>query len=898
MKILKNNNWTYIVFKDVFANLETALKLLISMLNGPHVVYLNIQIKENENCFKTVNHQIILDQHSNVEKYLDVFEAELIAKEEGGSGTIDYTETVAFKFRPINVQPSSKKPKWATKEDVKNSQIKKKILNADIYPESCKEQDLGHLIYERDNIKGFKYSNTVSIEKLPISSNKFKYTVFKRNIPVFTYIDTINANGTWIRTFNKLSKYYDDKNNLIKIETSFDVKYIQPLNPATKLNENILTLDIETRRLNDGNMEPIALAVCYGEENVDTFYLTEYASIDQMIITCFQFIMNNYPNSVVYAHNMGGFDSYFFLNSVLKLYEITPIMKDSRFISLTVAVKQNKFYGEVGVKQKKIKTFKILDSFNLLPKSLRSLAEIFKLPIQKGHFPFELLNLLNLNYIGNMPDRKYFTYLTETEYCEQNAKFWSLKENLLIYLKKDVIVLRLIVIEFQKFIFEHFNVDITKSSTMSGLALKIIRTNFFDSAKDKLIILDSKLESLFRTAYFGGRVEVFRPILHNGNGYDINGLYPSIMAKLPMPGGSMKHFRFIKPVDFNYDFFGLVYVSIKTPENLYNPVLPFRLENKSVIYPIGSFTGWYTTVDIVTALSRGYEVKVFELYQFEQIEGMFKGFVDYLNNLKINSTGIGAHIAKMIQNFGFGKLGAHEYNAKVELVSAHEADIISSQYTVLYQKELPGSQEMIVYVKNSGAEKALENKTNNQQTSLITAMFLTAAGRGINAYLLDSASIYAYTDTDSFFIAGEYPAELIDPKELGKLKLVYSNFKEAKFVAPKVYGITNQDGTFINKAKGLGPHLTMDNLTKLMETGQFETSKTIWQKNLSESTITLKNIPHKLRLSNNKRLKIINENGWFDTAPHKVYNNQVSPLAMVVYQPLPNKLIKFNGKLN
>lgn len=892
MTILKRNNWTYIVFKEVFANLQEALKLLISMINGPHVVYLIIQVKEGVNQFKTVNHQIILDQHANVEEYVDVFETALISNEEGGSGTIDYSETVALKFRVVSAQPPSKITKWATKEDVKNSQIKKKFLNTDIYPESCKEKDLGYLIYERDNIKGFKYSNTVIIEKTSIGLNMFKYTVFKRNIPILTYVDTINYNGTWIRTFNKLSKYYDDKNNLIKIETSFDVKYIQPLNPSTKLNENILTLDIETRQFNDGHMEPVALAVCCGEEQVEKFYLTEYANVDQMIITCFQFIMNNYPNSVVYAHNMGGFDSYFFLNSVLNLYEITPIMKDSRFISLTVAVKQNEFYGKVGVKQKKIKTFKILDSFNLLPKSLRSLAEIFKLPIQKAHFPFELLNLLNLNYVGDMPDRKFFPYLTEAEYCEQKAQIWSLKKNLLAYLKIDVIILRLIIIQFQKFIFEHFSVDITNSNTMSGLALKIIRTKFFDLAEDKLIILGSKLESIFRAAYFGGRVEVFKPILHSGNGYDVNGLYPSIMAKLPMPGGSMKHFRFIKPVDYDYNFYGLVYVSVTTPENLYNPVLPFRLENKSVIYPIGSFTGWYTTVDIVTALKHGYKVKVFEVYQFEKIEGMFKDFVYYLHNLKINSTGIGAQIAKMIQNFGFGKLGAHEYNTKTVLVSTHAADILSSQYKVLYQKELPNDKELVTYMIDSGPEKILEIK-NPQKTSLAVAIMLTAAGRQINAFLLDLASIYAYTDTDSFFIAGKYPDELVDPKELGKLKLVHGNFREAKFVAPKVYGIINHDGTFTNKAKGLGPHLTMDNLTKLMETEHFETSRTIWEKILQESSIVLKVIPHKLRLSNNKRLKIINEKGWFDTAPRKVYNNKVSPLEIQVYKPLPKDLIVY-----
>ena len=52
------------------------------------------------------------------------------------------------------------------------------------------------------------------------------------------------------------------------------------------------------------------------------------------------------------------------------------------------------------------------DSLLLLPSSLRKLAVAFDVE-DKGKFPYNFVQLQNLNYEGPVPDKKYFSNLTK-----------------------------------------------------------------------------------------------------------------------------------------------------------------------------------------------------------------------------------------------------------------------------------------------------------------------------------------------------------------------------------------------------------------------------------------------------------------------------------------------------
>jgi hypothetical protein len=115
----------------------------------------------------------------------------------------------------------------------------------------------------------------------------------------------------------------------------------------------------------------------------------------------------------------------------------------------------------------------------------------------------------------------------------------------------------------------------------------------------------------------------------------------------------------------------------------------------------------------------------------------------------------------------------------------------------------------------------LEECEDNDNSNLFINVSIAAAITGYSRIFM---SIFKnnplfklyYTDTDSAFIDKDldkfYP-ELVG-SELGKLKLEYE-FKEAVFLAPKVYGGITTEGKSIVKAKGVKNIIPFDKLESL-----------------------------------------------------------------------------------
>lgn len=114
-----------------------------------------------------------------------------------------------------------------------------------------------------------------------------------------------------------------------------------------------------------------------------------------MIIKAIKDIMiKKYDNYQVYIHNLAKFDGIFLLKILTELGEIKPIIHHKDLIS--IGFKSNNFNI----------TFK--DSLQMLIVSLRNLAKTFGVDTQKGIFPYNFVNENNLDYIGKVPDFKFF----------------------------------------------------------------------------------------------------------------------------------------------------------------------------------------------------------------------------------------------------------------------------------------------------------------------------------------------------------------------------------------------------------------------------------------------------------------------------------------------------------
>jgi DNA polymerase type B, organellar and viral len=225
-------------------------------------------------------------------------------------------------------------------------------------------------------------------------------------------------------------------------------------------------MDIETF-IKDNIHVPYAISWHDGV-NSFSYYLTDFKNSDSMITLAIKDLMiKKYDNYKVYIHNLARFDGIFLLRILANLGECNPIIHNDKIISIGFR------YKDYDV------SFR--DSLQLLISPLRNLAKSFGVDTQKSIFPYTFVNENNLNYIGDVPELKYFD-ISETEYLNYSNEFegtsWNLKDETIKYCEIDCISLHQIVSKFNELIFERFKINIFKYPTLSSLAFAIFRTKF------------------------------------------------------------------------------------------------------------------------------------------------------------------------------------------------------------------------------------------------------------------------------------------------------------------------------------------------------------------------------------------------------------------------------------
>lgn len=164
------------------------------------------------------------------------------------------------------------------------------------------------------------------------------------------------------------------------------------------------------------------------------YYLDDYKDFDypsvKMVIDCLKYMLINYNNYTFYVHNLGGYDSIYLLNIIIKYNKFAGderdhikfdlIYRDANILKIRLGFKFNQ----------KIYYINICDSLALLNMSLNNLCKTFNIPskISKSVFPYNFVNFDNLNYVGNIPSFEFFEgislqeYYNLTNYFENNQK--------------------------------------------------------------------------------------------------------------------------------------------------------------------------------------------------------------------------------------------------------------------------------------------------------------------------------------------------------------------------------------------------------------------------------------------------------------------------------------------
>jgi hypothetical protein len=546
-------------------------------------------------------------------------------------------------------------------------------------------------------------------------------------------------------------------------------------------------------------------------------------------------LKQEYHNFKIYVHNFSGFDGIFLMKYFLKLNRndraviVTPILKDGKMLNVDLNFWLDKDH-----------CFKISfrDSYLILLFSLAKLSKTFKVT-QKGKFTFSLVDDLNLVQLN------------------------LYRKSLIEYCQLDCLSLYQVLNKFNSLIFDKWHLSINNYPTLSSLAMGVFRSSFY--CKNTISIIKGTPFKDIKESYTGGSTDMIIPHGYNIYGYDVNSLYPSVMASNKVPTHNMIYFEGSKPLN---EIFGFVFANIIAPEGLNLPILQIHHKG-STISPLGKFTGWFFSEELKMAIDKfGYKATINQGYLFDS-KNVFKNYVEELYSLRqtYSKTEPMNYIAKILMNSLYGRFGLKTVLPETEFIDKNELgkyEEISNE--ILDVIEFDG-KFLISYISNNSIENDnMDSIESPVMSNVAIASSITAYSRMIMAelklYCMNNNIKIFYTDTDSIYTDKPLPEEFISNK-LGDLKLE-GVYKEAVFLAPKVYGLIKEDGSEIIKVKGYKNRTELSfselkTLLKLNETLKLPQEK--WYKNIEESSISIKNQVYTLKVTANKRLLLHNEKG-------------------------------------
>lgn len=323
--------------------------------------------------------------------------------------------------------------------------------------------------------------------------------------------------------------------------------------------------------------------------------------------------------------------------------------------------------------------------------------------------------------------------------------------------------------------------------TAASTAMDLFRRKYLDRNlfQEPIPVMGRIFES-----YYGGRVEVFkRGTVRNCNYYDFNSLYPSVMRNA-YPEVSSSRYREKGSLHIIEEEEGISEVIITSPPNLRIPLLPYRSGEK-LIFPVGTFRGHYTHVELRRALSLGYVIEhIGEQIYYTRTHSPFKAYVEtlYSERKELKSRGDNTELViKLMMNSLYGKFGQRITGKE----SVYPADSLTlkdiDRLTAKGKFRIEGRFAFLVE----------ENPSHVARHILpIYSVYTTAYGR-LKLYEAIKDIDVIYVDTDSIIT----PEVLPQSSELGDLKLE-CQIKEGIFIRPKMYAYITPEGRSKVKIKG------------------------------------------------------------------------------------------------
>lgn len=242
--------------------------------------------------------------------------------------------------------------------------------------------------------------------------------LIRNGISGLIYNDQEISKSIFTRSIGANKYYCNEEKGVEFFHSVKQNKYIKTLNKETQINQDIITLDLETyvdhvsrtcpAKAGLGTVRLIPYLISfYDGVDFTSNYITDFSSHQEMILDCLnKLVIDKYDGYKVYAHNLSNFDSIFMLDILNKHFNINIIRNKGRIISIKIS----KTITDKLLKKEKVIKLTFYDSYQLLPSALRKLAIAFNTNTQKDIFPHNFVNKNNLNYIGAVRYRNQWIY--------------------------------------------------------------------------------------------------------------------------------------------------------------------------------------------------------------------------------------------------------------------------------------------------------------------------------------------------------------------------------------------------------------------------------------------------------------------------------------------------------
>jgi len=307
--------------------------------------------------------------------------------------------------------------------------------------------------------------------------------------------------------------------------------------------------------------------------------------------------------------------------------------------------------------------------------------------------------------------------------------------------------------------------------TIGACAREIYRRHF---QKINFIRNSNFINDYERKAYRGGRCEVFKRGKRKVKSFDVNSMYLSIMrdVEIPLPQSAQYHET---GHGFDVDKPGVVHCKVHVPEQVIAP-LPYY--KQKLIFPIGTFEGYWCTPELRAAIDYGTEIlEVYDYIEYEETAPIFKEYAEFIwkkrqqhkrdgdNNLD--------YLYKTLGNSLYGKYGERNERGGWVKLSEWQGDIEGKDI----REYVDG--EKYIYI----GKEPLDSK---HTFPVIPAWITTHARLKLLREMKKREKWVVYCDTDSIHILSDCPNPIESSKELGGWGFEYE--AEQIYYRPKFYG--------------------------------------------------------------------------------------------------------------